>query len=166
MAHKDEKARFHEVLDHFDNAMLVTHAGDGHLRARPMALAEADERGHLWFVTGLDTGKVAEAAQDERAAVVCQGGGRYLSISGHVELVEDRQKIAKLWKEPWRVWFPDGPGDPGLVLMHFVPEEAEYWDNHGVQGLKYTLKAAKAYLQGRRMRNGTGAMQHGRLDLS
>jgi hypothetical protein len=36
------------------------------------------------------------------------------------------------------------------VLLKIVPTHGEYWDNSGVAGLRYLIKAGKAYLQGDR----------------
>lgn len=163
----DNEKQFEEVLSHFDNAMLVSHNEAGRIHARPMAIASADPR-DLWFVTGSESGKVRELDVDPRAAIICQGDGRYLSITGEAELIDDRGKIADLWKEAWRVWFPDGPADSRIVLIHVKPYEAEYWDRHGfLKTASYALRAARAYVKGERMdpsaEPGPG---HGRVNLS
>ena len=38
-----ESEKFHELLKGFDTAVLVTHAGEGRLRARPMVVAPVDD---------------------------------------------------------------------------------------------------------------------------
>ena len=45
----DEKLR--ELLEDFDAAMLVTRTGAGQLRSRPMAVADIERGGTMWFVT-------------------------------------------------------------------------------------------------------------------
>jgi len=55
-----DRTKFVEVLRRFDTAMLVTYAKDGGLRSRPMALAEIEDDGTTWFVTGADTAKTDE----------------------------------------------------------------------------------------------------------
>ena len=53
-----------------------------------------------------------------------------------------------MWKEAWQVWFPKGKTDPSITLLKFTATEGEYWDNAGMQGLKYVYSAAKAYVSG------------------
>ena len=51
-------------------------------------------------------------------------------------------------KEAWKLWFPEGKDDPSICLIHFSPEDGEYWNNAGAQGLKYAFEAVKAYVKG------------------
>ena len=58
--------------------------------------------------------------------------------------------IRRMWKEPWKVWFPGGAEDPEVTLIQVTPAAGEYWDNAGTEGLKYLVKAGVAYLSGQR----------------
>ena len=147
-AAQDKRGEFRKALEHFDDAMLVTRSADGALRARPMAVAESQADGDVWFVTYIDSPKVDEIRVDDRIGVTMQGEGRYLSISGTGEIVRDRAKVHELWKEQWKVWFPNGKDDPNIALIRVRAEEAEYWDQHGTKGLKYLLEAVKALARG------------------
>ena len=120
-----------DLIHDFDNAMLVTKSDGGALVGRPMAIAEATEEGVLWFVT-------------------MQSSRKFVTLSGECQVVDDQAKIDALWKEVWKVWFPGGMSDASIVLLKVVATEGEYWDNSGVAGLKYLIKAGKAYLQGER----------------
>ena len=160
----DEKRSFLEVLEHFDTGMLCTRNPDGTLHARPMALAEVQDNGDLWFVTSVGTGKVEEVLKDSNVLVTCQGKTRYLSVSGVAELVGDEQMIDRLWREPWRAWFPEGKDDPRLVILHVRATAAEYWDESGTRGMRYAYEAAKAMFRGKRLHPGDGEL-HGRVAL-
>ncbi len=144
----DSREHFLELLKEFDNAMLVTRAQDGELRARPMAIADTERDGDLWFLTGIDAPKVDEIQADSNVNVSMQSKNRWLSISGRAEIVRDRALLAELWKEPYEVWFPEGQDDPNLVLLKVRATEGEYWDMQGGKGLKYVLDATRAYLSG------------------
>lgn len=139
--------KFIEVLRSFDYAMLVSSGAGEAAHARPMAIAEASPDGTLWFLTGKDTHKAFELAEQSDALAVMQGDSRYLSVSGRAHLVDDRARIHKLWKEPMRVWF-DGKDDPNIVLICLEPQQAEYWNNKGREGVRLALRFAKAYLTG------------------
>ena len=61
----DTKAKLVEVLRTFDDLMVATLADDGTIHARPMAVAEVDEAGEVWFATVDGSPKVDEASADE-----------------------------------------------------------------------------------------------------
>jgi general stress protein 26 len=158
---------FREILKTFDQAMLVTHGSAVGLRARPMAIASTEEDGSIWFISGSDTSKVDEIEHDSTILAVMQESSKFLSIAGRAELSRDRAKIESLWKETFRAWFK-GKDDPNIMLIHLNPTEAEYWDNSGLQGLKFALKFAAAYVSGKSMRHddrGDDIESHGKVSL-
>ncbi len=144
----EEMERFFGLVRTFDNAMLVTHSDDGDSHARPMVVADVSDDGDVWFVTRESSPKVHEIAKDQRALVVAQEKGKYLTLRGHAEVEHDPKRIHDLWSEKWRVWFEDRD-DPDLVLVRVHGEDGEYWDNTGVEGLRYVAKAAAAYVRGK-----------------
>jgi general stress protein 26 len=146
MANEREKVR--ELLQEYDNVMLVTQGRDGHLDARPMHVAQLDDNCDLWFLTRID-GKVEELRSNPVAQVVAQNEREsWLSVSGRVEILDDRRKVDELWQEPYRAWFPDGKDDPDLRILAFRSERGEYWDQRGTQKIEYALKVARAYATG------------------
>ena len=104
MTASDEKLL--HLLKEFGTAMLVTRAAGGELRARPMALAKVDEDGTLWLLTDRHSAKMDEIGQDKHVNVTMQSSMKFVSISGNALAVDDRQKVAELWKETWKIWFP------------------------------------------------------------
>ncbi len=141
----EPQARLWELIGKFAAAMLVTRTEGGRMRARPLSLASAHESGKLFFATGLDSPKVDEIEADAEVLVTLQDSSRYVSISGTARISRDRGLIARLWSEGWRIWFPEGQGDPSLAIVEVTPHEAEYWDQSGARGLKYALEMVKAY---------------------
>lgn len=141
---------FFELLREFDTATVITRGRTGELHGRPMAVAEVDAEGTLWFITNIDSTKVLEIRGDSRAMISLQNSRQFVTMNGHFELVADRSKIDQIWKEPYRIWF-DGQNDPELVLLRFTPFDAEYWDNAGAHGVKHAFEAAKAYLKGQKV---------------
>ena len=147
----NERQKVYEMLERFESAMLVTHNPDGILDARPMRVAEVEPAGSLWFMTSRASRKVDEIEKDRRVLLVYQdAGGEYLSIAGTARIVEDGLRTRRLWKEPYKIWFPEGPDDPDLVLLSVEPEVAEFWDVAGVNRLRYLFDAAKAFVTGDR----------------
>src|SRR3954463_4783899 len=142
--------KLRELLADFGSAMLVTRTAAGELRSRPMAVADLEEGGTLWFVTERHSGKLEEIARDSHVNVAMQSRMKFVSISGTAVAVEDPRKVAAVWNEAWKVWFPGGKDDPSLTLLKVHADQGEYWDNSGMSGIKYLIEAGKAYLSGTR----------------
>jgi general stress protein 26 len=162
---QDQTEKVRELLKDFKTAMLVTQATGRPGRARPMAIARVDEDCSVWFFTARATEKVGEIRSDNHVLVTCQDErSRYLSLSGKAELIGDRGKARELWRESYKTWFPAGLDDPELLLIRVQPSDAEYWDNQGVNGIRYLFEAAKAYISGVRPKVPEG-QQHGKVGL-
>jgi general stress protein 26 len=161
---KDEKEVFLSILGGFDNAMLVTHGREDKLQARPMMIAKLEESGNLWFASDRDSVKIEEILARPHVCVTMAGGGNFAAISGVGEIVVDSNQVVQLWNEAWRVWFPDGPQDPRIALIHVHAHEAEYWSNSGSDRIQYLFEAATAYLLGQRPK-GPSSSQHSHLKL-
>lgn len=116
-----------------------------------MSVATVDAGGDLWFSTGMHSGKAAELVVDDRVAVVMQNAGRFVSVSGRARVVVDVARARELWQEAWRPFFPGGPTDPELVLVHVHASEAEFWDLRGLRGFVYLFNAVRHALSGERM---------------
>ncbi|HWV57604.1 MAG TPA: pyridoxamine 5'-phosphate oxidase family protein [Longimicrobiales bacterium] len=158
-----ERQQLHDMLEDFDTVMLVTTRRDGRLNARPMHVAKLDPNCDLWFLTH-DDEKVKELRANPVAQVVAQDEMRsWLSLTGHVEILEDRGRVAELWKEPYRAWFPGGKEDPAIRVLVFRPDYGEYWDQRGTKKVTYALEVARAYVERRQPRSDSG--EHGTVQL-
>lgn len=144
--------------------MLVSHATDGTPHARPMAVASAESTGDVWFATGIDSIKASELLRDARVVVVFQGPAKFLSVSGEAQVIVNASRAAELWNEAWRPWFPEGPSDPKLALVHVRPHEAEFWNLSGMHGVRYLFNAVRHAIRGERMGDGPPD-HHARLAL-
>jgi general stress protein 26 len=144
----NEAEKVYDLLKEYDNVMLVTHGEGDRLDARPMHVAALDENCDMWFLTRIDD-KVDELTRNPSAQVVAQDEqDSWLSVSGRVEVLNDRGRAEELWQEPYRAWFPDGVDDPNLRVLAFRAERGEYWDQRGANKAVYALKVAKAYVTG------------------
>lgn len=164
MATLSKEQHLVDVLHDFESAMLVTRTQNGELRGRPMALAQVESSGDIYFATSLTNDTVAEIDAEQRVAVTVQGKLKFASISGRVRVTRDRALIDKLWREGWKLWFPEGKSDPNICLLRFEAETGEYWDTSGARGVRFALRAAKAYVQGERLEE-RDASQNAKVDL-
>jgi general stress protein 26 len=155
----DEQRKVHELLETYDNVMLVTQREEGRLDARPMHVARLDSNCDMWFLTRTDE-KVDELTANPIALVVAQNEKTsWLSVTGRVEVMHDRARVEELWQEPYRAWFPGGKDDPELRILAFRAEQGEYWDQRGAKKIVYALKVARAYVSGDAPRPDSG--EHG-----
>lgn len=143
-----KQEHLYDLLKDFDTAMMVTQSGDGHRHARPMAVADLRSGRDAYFITGLDSPKVAELERKPDVTLTFQSSRQFASVCGRATVVRDQALLDRLWKETWKVWFPKGKTDPNVALIRFDAEDGEYWDNAGMQGLKYAFEAVKAYATG------------------
>lgn len=157
--------KLRELLEEFGLAMLVTRTGSGELRGRPMALAEVEPDGTLWFATDRHAAKVDELAHDNHVVVTMQSRTKFVSLSGTAGTVEDREKVSQLWKAEWKVWFPGGKDDPNIVLLRVAGQTGEYWDNSGTSGVKYLIEAGRALVTGERPDVGHDPKVHAKVAL-
>lgn len=158
--------KLHDLLKDFGTVMLVSRTAEGHLRARPMQVAEVEEDGTLWLMTERHSPKTREIAQDEHVNVAMQSSMKYVSLSGTADLIDDRARISRLWNEAWKVWFPGGKDDPNLTLLRVRGQTGEYWDNSGTSGLRYLIEAGRAYFSGTKPDVAGDPKIHGKVTLS
>lgn len=166
MSNTNPHEKLQDLLKDFDVAMLTTRTAEGELRARPMAVADVEESGTVWFLTQRGSHKMDEILRDDQTNVSMQSSMKFVSLSGTITPVEDRAKLEEVWNEAWKHWFPEGKNDPALVLLRFDGETGEYWDNSGTSGLKYLIEAGRAYLAGERPDVADDPKIHGKVSLS
>jgi general stress protein 26 len=160
---EDKHEHLYDLVKDFDNAMLVTKAGNGQFHARPMHVAELQRDADAYFATSMESTKIAEIEADPEAMITFQSNSQFASISGTAQVVRDRAEIDRLWSESWKAWFPKGKDDPSLCLLKVQAREGEYWDNSGMKGMRYLFEGVKAILQGERVQ--TDSDQHAKVSL-
>ena len=148
--------KLRELLSGFPIALMVT--VDNHqVLARPIGIVgdHAAFDGTLWFITDNRSRKVKAIQAGALTSLLFQNDekGAYLHLYGSAAIVEDKDKLAELYTEVQRTWFPDGLDDPNLVLVRFDAECGDYWDKHN--GVMRLLGAfAKSIVTGTPGRSG------------
>ncbi|HEY1453442.1 MAG TPA: pyridoxamine 5'-phosphate oxidase family protein [Roseiarcus sp.] len=145
-------------------AMVVTHDGQGqNVRARPMAPRPAQEEGVVYFLTDVDSPKADEIRRDSMICLALADHGRrkYLSITGHGEISDDRDRIRQIWSIYDKAFWPD-KDDPRIRVLRVTPESAEFWEGEGA--VVTAVKLVAATVSGARMN--LGANQKVEFDAS
>src|SRR5690606_17893274 len=120
-----------ELIHDLPFAMLTTQEHDGLLRSRPMTLLEQTEgQNELLFFTAIDTPKVDEIKEFGVVNVSFSDPrtNRYMSVSGHAWVSQEKRWVERLWKPAYQDWFPEGKESPRLAVLHVAVELAEVWD--------------------------------------
>jgi len=142
----DERQFEAKLWDHLesDRTIMLGLVGDTAGHSRPMtALLDKQTPGVVWFFTATDNVLAQQAAAPTAAfgAFSSKGHDLFATLSGTVQTVLDRDVIDRLWNPFIAAWYPDGKNDPKLILLRFVPDEAEIWLNEHslVAGLKILM---------------------------
>lgn len=142
------KPSLHELLGSFRTTMLITRGSESRqLHARPMAIVELESSCRIWLITSQDSAKIHEIESCTAVHLSLQKEGEiYLSIDGQADIVDDRNRIRKLWDDSFALWFPKGADDPNIALIVVTPQRAEYWDHRASD--HSSLDPKEAYIHG------------------
>ena len=141
MNDEDTKSAIWGHVQAIGTCMMTTH-GDGMLLARPMRGVVDRNANEIWFFSDRDTEKSQGSAQPRLCCLAFSDvrGQTFVSLSGQLELVDDRSELRRRWTEGAAVYFPRGADDDAVVLLRFTPESASYWDapsNPVVMAIKF-----------------------------
>ncbi|MEN6368534.1 MAG: pyridoxamine 5'-phosphate oxidase family protein [Thermotogota bacterium] len=106
------------MVDGIEFPLFVTIGEDGFAQSRPMDLVLREGR-TLWFATSRASRKVQQIGEHPEVTVLFVDTDRfnYAAFHGIARLVEDPERRARLWHEPWRDDWPQGPEDPDYILV-------------------------------------------------
>ena len=150
MTDKSDVERVWDLVDEIKICMMTSLDG-GELRSRPMYTLPRQDDGKLWFFTDVRNHKDDEVQADPRANLgfADPDDNEFVSLTGRLEVLDNRAKVKELWNERIGVWFPDGPESPNLRLLAFTPEFGEFWAGPE-SGLVRAVKMAAARVTGDR----------------
>jgi general stress protein 26 len=163
MSKKEEHVHFLKLkVDNIRTAMLTTFTKVRGFHCRPMGTAEIDANGDIWFFTNEYSAKAKEISADNKVNVTYSDSGTntYLSIKGHAHLIDDKDKMKALWNPYIQAFFPDGLGDPKLILLKVETSDMEYWDSSSSK-IVVLFNMLKANLLGKQY----DEEEHGKIKL-
>jgi general stress protein 26 len=158
----DDRARRRavEIAQDARFCMVTSTAPDGALHARPMTPQLVTDDLEAWFFISRSSEHAADLVARPRVNLSFQGSGDWLSVAGKAAIVDDRRLAEEMWNPVVDAWFPDGPGDPDVVLLRVAAESAEYWKAPGGR-VASVLSFVKAKLNGRPLEGESGAFDVG-----
>lgn len=119
-----------ELIKDIEVAMLTTRTSDGSLLSRPIQTLKLDANGELIFFTAAKSHKVEDLTDDSTAnlAYADPGEHRYVSVRGRARMDRDDDTIHELWSPAQKIFFPEGPDDPNLMVLRIDVRDAAYWE--------------------------------------
>jgi len=147
-SHIDHLTKMLSIIRSTDTVLLMTRSVEGAIAGRPMALADVDDDGTIYLTTSIGSVKANEIAADPRVNLSVQTSKGIVSIEAEARLSQDRAMIDQLWKESWRIWYPEGRHAPSIAIIVISPTEGTYWDTSLAHGLSFLWRAVKAKLTG------------------
>lgn len=125
-----ETIRKYKYISDMRFAMLTTVEANGVLRTRPMTTQQTEFDGDLWFFASKNSVQELEKQHKPQANAAYSDPEKniYVSMSGQVEIVHDKQKIKQLWNPVVAAYFDKGADDPEVILICLHVDQVEYWD--------------------------------------
>jgi Uncharacterized stress protein (general stress protein 26) len=111
---------------------LLTAAGDGGIRARPMGRVPRDADEEEWklrFLTDGLSAKVADLRRVGSVSVIFQHGpdDAFVALTGTASLAEGKPEIRKRWQPGYDAYFPDGPDRSSAIFVTIDVARIELW---------------------------------------
>lgn len=83
----------------------------------------------LVFSTLASSNKVAQVRKNPKVSVLYSVPSEFKEITffGEMEICFDAKIRDAIFQEDWRIYYPDGPQDPGHAILKMIPQRAEVW---------------------------------------
>jgi general stress protein 26 len=142
MAAGSDTDRVWELMDRISTCMLTTHDGD-HIRSRPMRAFVRRDEDTVYFLGDAHQHKDVEIERNPNVGLAFADGQKFVSVTGHAAVSQDKAKIKELWSPTAQAWW-DSPDDPNIRLLTVRPDDAEFWDGPGkiISAIKMIASAA------------------------
>ena len=129
MAEANDADRVWELMNAISTCMLTTHDGD-QIRSRPMAAFVRRDEDAVYFLGDAHRHKDDEIQRNPNVGLAFADGQKFVSVTGHATVSQDKAKIKELWSPEVKAWW-DSPEDPNIRLLTVKPDDAEFWDGPG-----------------------------------
>lgn len=120
-------------------ATLTYRDTEGRLVSTPMGTQDFDDPATVWFLTALDSDKVAAIEADSQVNVAYASDKGWVSLSGTARVNHDRAKLKELWDASASAFMTGGPEDPTNVLLEVTGDTAQLWESPGKIGMLLTF---------------------------
>lgn len=120
-----------EIMKETRIAVLTYVNDDGLLVSTPLGTQDFETPSTVWFITELDSDKVAAIRQRPQVNVSYASDAGWVSLAGTASVNEDRAKLEELWDPSASAFMEGDAQDPNSGLLQVDAETAEYWESPG-----------------------------------
>jgi general stress protein 26 len=131
MADQDPRQLVTEIMEKTRIAVLTYVDDAGRLVSTPMGTQDFEDPSTVWFITELDTDKVAAIRQRPAVNVAYASDKGWVSLAGNAEVSQERAKLEELWDPSVSAYMKGDAQDPNNGLLKITAHTAEYWENPG-----------------------------------
>lgn len=118
-----------------DIAMLSTITDNGGIASRPMSNnGDVAYDGNSYYFTRDSARMVRDIEHDPEVSLafaskpgLLGGGGVYIAVAGHAEVIRDKAAFAAHWTPDLDAWFEQGIDTPGVVMLKVHANRIKYW---------------------------------------
>jgi general stress protein 26 len=121
-----------ETIGKVSYCWLLTTAGEGGIRARPMGRVPRDADEGEWtlrFLTDGRSPKVADLRRVGNVSVIFQHDPEdaFVALAGKASLAEGKPEIRRRWTAAYDAFFPDGPDRSSAIFITIDVARVELW---------------------------------------
>ncbi|MFW5473390.1 pyridoxamine 5'-phosphate oxidase family protein [Knoellia sp. CPCC 206450] len=131
MADQDPRELTAEIMRETRIATLTYVDDAGRLVSTPMGTQDFEDPGTVWFITELDTDKVAAIRQRPEVNVAYASDKGWVSLAGRATVSTDRAKLEELWDPSVSAYMEGDAQTPDNGLLEITAATAEYWESPG-----------------------------------
>ena len=107
------------------NSVVAT-CEDGQPWCRVMWVAEAADDFTLYYATFASSNKVRQLRANPRTCASFYADSQDLRVFGQGEILTDPETKQRIWREEYRQYFKDGPGDPEYCVLRLSVDRVDY----------------------------------------
>lgn len=121
------------------NMFLGSIAEDGHPNIKCMFKLENNGLKEIWTGTNTSSRRVGQVRKNPNCCLYFYAPSRYmgLMLTGSMQVLEDHESKARLWREGFERYYKLGIDDPDYCVFHFTAEAANFY--HRLQVVTFDL---------------------------
>lgn len=127
-----------ELLEQCESVQLASVNENGYPCVREMEKLKAVGISEVYFFTQKKSRKVRHFLANNKAGVSYCVESDSVSLTGHVEVIEDAEMKNKLWQGRYeRLFANDSDGSPKYCILRFRTSEARLFINNGLKSFRF-----------------------------
>ncbi|MCX7711634.1 MAG: pyridoxamine 5'-phosphate oxidase family protein [Clostridia bacterium] len=116
-----------EIMKATEIASIALVDENGFPRVSTISSIKTESIRHVWFSTGLSTGKARCIRGNDKAGVCYCNGPNNVTLMGKIEILTDPEVKKEMWIDWFINHFPGGATDPEYCILKFTAEKAVFW---------------------------------------